>query len=110
MRTLRTLLIWLSLGNDQTDRMSAMLFRDEAVYGGNESVRMVDNLGKVTDTLSKKVLKLDTKLHSRENRTVIKTNAYGRILQQKLLDYNIDILETVMTDIRSKKRLCKHGR
>ena len=87
-----------ALGNDQTDRMSAMLFKMKQSMAIMQLGPIVDNFDQADYLLSKKVLKLIQRFTPEKVKRLIKQEPTPEFYNSTFLDYDIDLVETMMTD------------
>lgn len=87
-----------ALGNDQTDRMSAMLFKMKQSMAIMQLGPMVDNFKEADYLLSRKVLKMIQKFTPEKVERLIKQKPTPEFYNGTFLDYDIDLVDSVMTD------------
>ena len=87
-----------ALGNDQTDRMSAMLFKMKQSMAVMQLGPIMDNFREGDYLLSKKVLKLIQKFTPEKVQRLIKQEPTPEFYSNTFLEYDIDFTEMPMTD------------
>lgn len=87
-----------SLGSDQTDRMSAMLFKMKQSMAIMQLGPIMDNYREAKYLLSKKVLKMIQNYTPEKVQRLLKDAPTDEFYNGTFLDYDIDIVEGVMTD------------
>lgn len=87
-----------SLGSDQTDRMSAMLFKMKQSMAVMQLGPIMDNYREAKYLLSKKVLKMIQNYTPEKVQRLLKDAPTDEFYNGTFLDYDIDIVEGVMTD------------
>lgn len=87
-----------SLAGDQTDRMSAMLYKMKQSMAVMQLGPIMDNFREAQYLLSKKVLKMIQKFTPEKVELLIKQKPTAEFYNQSFLEYDIDIIEAVMTD------------
>lgn len=91
-----------ALGNDQTDRMSAMLFKMKQSMAIMQLGPIMDNFKEADYLLSKKVLKLIQKFTPEKVERLIKQKPTNEFYNGTFLDYDIDFTEMPMTDYQKQ--------
>lgn len=91
-----------ALGNDQTDRMSAMLFKMKQSMAIMQLGPIMDNFREADYLLSKKVLKLIQKFTPEKVERLIKQTPTNEFYNQTFLEYDIDFTEMPMTDYQKQ--------
>lgn len=87
-----------ALGNDQTDRMSAMLFKMKTSMAIMQLGPIMENFREADYLLSKKVLKLIQNFTPDKVERLIKQKPTNEFYNGTFLDYDIDFAEIPMTD------------
>ncbi len=87
-----------SLATDQSDRMSAQLFKMKQSMAIMQLGPIEDNFREAKHLLSKKVLKLIQKYTPEKVERLLKDKPTPEFYNGCFLDYDIDIVEGVMTD------------
>lgn len=87
-----------SLGQDQTDRMSAALFKMKQSMAIMQLGPIIDNYKEADYLLSKKVLKLVQKYTPEKVERMLKVKPTPEFYNGTFLDYDVDIVESLMTD------------
>jgi hypothetical protein len=87
-----------ALGNDQTDRMSAMLFKMKQSMAIMQLGPIIDNFREADYLLNKKVLKLCQRFTPEKVERLIKQKPTPEFYNGTFLDYDIDFVEYPMTD------------
>ncbi len=87
-----------ALGNDQSDRMSAVLFKMKQSMAVMQLGPIMDNFREADYLLAKKVLKLIQKYTPEKVERLLKTTPTPEFYNGTFLDYDVDIVEAVMTD------------
>jgi hypothetical protein len=97
---------FVDLGNmaqDDTDRMSAVLFKMKQTLGMMGLGPIFDNLRESQYLLTKKVLKMIQKFTPEKVNRIIKTEPTPEFYNGTFLEYDIDIVESVMTDTQKQE-------
>jgi hypothetical protein len=92
-----------SLGSDQTDRMSAMLFKMKQSMAVMQLGPIMDNFREAQYLLSRKVLKMIQKFTPEKVERLIKQQPTEEFYNGTFLEYDIDIIEAVMTDSQKQQ-------
>ena len=92
-----------ALGNDQTDRMSAMLFKMKQSMAVMQLGPIMDNFKEADYLLNKKVLKLIQKFTPEKVERLIKQKPTPEFYSNSFLEYDIDLIEAVMTDTQKQQ-------
>lgn len=92
-----------ALGSDQTDRMSAMLFKMKQSMAVMQLGPIMDNFREAKRLLSKKVLKMIQKYTPQKVELLLKETPTPEFYSGAFLDYDIDIVEAVMTDTQKQQ-------
>lgn len=87
-----------ALGSDQPDRMSAVLFKMKQSMAIMQLGPIMDNFREAKYLLSKKVLKLIQKYTPEKVERLLKDEPTPEFYNGTFLDYDVDIVEAVMTD------------
>lgn len=87
-----------ALGNDQTDRMSSMLFKMKQSMAIMQLGPIMDNFKEADYLLSKKVLKLIQKFTPEKVQRLIKEEPTPEFHNNTFLEYDVDLVEALMTD------------
>jgi hypothetical protein len=87
-----------ALGSDQTDRMSAMLFKMKQSMAIMQLGPIIDNFREAQYLLSKKVLKMCQQFTPEKVQRLIKSEPTPEFYSNSFLEYDIDLVEDVMTD------------
>lgn len=87
-----------ALGNDQTDRMSAMLFKMKQSMAIMQLGPIMDNFREADYLLNRKVLKMIQKFTPEKVERLIKRRPTPEFYQGSFLEYDINMIEAVMTD------------
>jgi hypothetical protein len=87
-----------ALGNDQTDRMSAMLFKMKQSMAIMQLGPIMDNFREADYLLMKKVLKMSQKFTPEKVERLIKQQPTPEFYSGSFLEYDIDFAEMPMTD------------
>lgn len=87
-----------ALGNDQTDRMSAMLFKMKQSMAIMQLGPIMDNFREADYLLNKKVLKMIQKFTPEKVERLIKQEPTPEFYNGTFLEYDIDFVEYPMTD------------
>lgn len=91
-----------ALGNDQTDRMSAMLFKMKQSMAEMQLGPIIDNFKEAQKCLSMKVLKMIQKYTPDKVERLLKETPTPEFYNGTFLDYDIDLVEAVMTDTQKQ--------
>lgn len=91
-----------ALGNDQTDRMSAMLFKMKTSMAIMQLGPIMDNFREADYLLSKKVCKMIQKFTPEKVERLIKREPTPELYNGTFLDYDIDFAEMPMTDYQKQ--------
>lgn len=91
-----------ALGNDQTDRMSAMLFKMKQSMAIMQLGPMMDNFREADYLLNKKVLKMIQKFTPEKVERLIKQQPTPEFYNNTFLEYDIDFAEMPMTDYQKQ--------
>ena len=92
-----------ALGSDQTDRMSAMLFKMKQSMAVMQLGPIMDNFREAQYLLSKKVLKMIQKFTPEKVKRLIKQEPTPEFYNSTFLEYDIDIVEAIMTDTQKQQ-------
>jgi hypothetical protein len=92
-----------ALGSDQTDRMSAVLFKMKQSMAIMQLGPIVDNFREAQKLLSRKVLKMIQKYTPEKVERLIKQTPTPEFYNGTFLDYDIDIVEALMTDTQKQQ-------
>ncbi len=92
-----------ALGSDQPDRMSAVLFKMKQSMAVMQLGPIVDNFKEAQHLLSKKVLKMIQKYTPEKVERLLKDKPTEEFYNGTFLDYDIDIVEAVMTDTQRQQ-------
>lgn len=87
-----------ALGSDQTDRMSAMLFKMKQSMAVMQLGPIVENFKEADYLVNKKVLKMSQKFTPEKVRRLIKQDPTPEFYSGSFLEYDIDFVEMPMTD------------
>lgn len=91
-----------ALGNDQTDRMSAMLFKMKQSMAIMQLGPIIDNFKEADYLLHKKVLKMIQKFTPDKVERLIKQEPTPEFYNGSFLEYDIDFAEMPMTDYQKQ--------
>jgi hypothetical protein len=91
-----------ALGNDQTDRMSSVLYKMKQSMAIMQLGPIIDNFKESQRLLSKKVLKMIQKYTPEKVERIIKTTPTPEFYNGTFLEYDVDISETIMTDTQKQ--------
>lgn len=91
-----------ALGNDQTDRMSAMLFKMKQSMAIMQLGPIMDNFREADYLLNKKVLKMIQKFTPDKVQRLIKQEPTPEFHSGSFLEYDIDFTEMPMTDYQKQ--------
>lgn len=91
------------LGSDNTDRMSAVLFKMKQSMATLQLGPIFDNFKKAQYLLSKKVLKMIQQYTPEKVERIIKQQPTPEFYNKTFLEYDIDIVESVMTDTQKQQ-------
>lgn len=92
-----------ALGNDQSDRMSAMLFKMKQSMAIMQLGPIIDNFKEADYLLNKKVLKMIQKFTPEKVERLIKQTPTNEFYNGTFLEYDIDFTETPMTDYQKQQ-------
>jgi hypothetical protein len=92
-----------SLATDDTDRMSAVLFKMKQSMAIMQLGPIMDNFREAQYLLSKKVLKLIQKYTPEKVERLLKEAPTEEFYNGTFLDYDVDIVEAVMTDSQKQQ-------
>lgn len=92
-----------ALASDNTDRMSAMLFKMKQSMGTMQLGPIVDNFKQADYLLSKKVLKMIQKFTPEKVERLIKQEPTPEFYNNTFLEYDIDFAEMPMTDYQKQQ-------
>lgn len=92
-----------ALGNDQTDRMSSVLFKMKQSMAVMQLGPIIDNFREAQMLLSKKVLKMIQNYTPEKVERLLKQKPTEEFYNKTFLDYDVDIIETVMTDTQKSE-------
>lgn len=92
-----------NLNADDTDRMSAVLFQMKQSLGMMGLGPIFDNLKEAQYLLSKKVLKMIQKYTPEKVERIIKQAPTPEFYNGTFLEYDVDIVESVMTDTQKQQ-------
>jgi hypothetical protein len=87
-----------ALGNDQTDRMSGVLYKMKQSMAIMQLGPIVENFREAQSLLSYKVLKMIQKYTPEKVERLIKQKPTPEFYNSTFLEYDIDLIEMVMTD------------
>ena len=90
-------------GSDTTDRMSAVLFQMKQSMGMLGLGPIFDNWREAQYQLSKKVLKMIQKYTPEKVKRIIKEEPTPEFYNGTFLEYDVNIIETVMTDTQRQQ-------
>jgi hypothetical protein len=91
-----------ALGNDQTDRMSAMLFKMKQSMAIMQLGPIIDNFNEADCLLHKKVLKMIQKFTPNKVERLIKQTPTPEFYNNTFLEYDVDIVPAIMTDTQKQ--------
>lgn len=91
-----------SLANDQTDRMSAMLFKMKTSMAIMQLGPIMDNFKEADYLLNKKVLKMIQKFTPDKVERLIKEPPTNEFQNSTFLEYDVDFAEMPMTDYQKQ--------
>lgn len=91
-----------ALANDQTDRMSAMLFKMKTSMAIMQLGPIMDNFKTADELLMKKVLKMIQKFTPEKVERLIKQEPTPEFYNGSFLEYDIDFAEMPMTDYQKQ--------
>ncbi len=91
-----------ALGNDQTDRMSSVLYKMKQSMAIMQLGPITDNFREAQRLLSKKVLKMIQKYTPEKVERIIKSKPTNEFYNGSFLEYDVDIVEAVMTDTQKQ--------
>lgn len=91
-----------ALGSDQTDRMSAMLFKMKQSMAIMQLGPIMDNFREADYLLSKKVLKMCQRFTPSKVERLIKQQPTPEFYSNSFLEYDIDFAEMPMTDYQKQ--------
>lgn len=91
------------LATDDTDRMSAVLFKMKQSMAIMQLGPIMDNFREAQYLLSKKVLKLIQKYTPEKVERLLKTEPTAEFYNGTFLEYDVDIVEAVMTDTQKQQ-------
>lgn len=92
-----------ALGNDQSDRMSAMLFKMKQSMAIMQLGPIMDNFREAQYLLSNKVLKMIQKFTPDKVERLIKQKPTPEFYNGTFLDYDVDVVEAIMTDTQRQQ-------
>ncbi len=92
-----------SMNVDDTDRMSAVLFQMKQSLGMMGLGPIFDNLRESQYLLSKKVLKMIQNYTPQKVERIIKQEPTPEFYNNTFLEYDVDIVESVMTDTQKQQ-------
>lgn len=92
-----------ALGSDQTDRMSAMLFKMKQSMGIMQLGPIMDNFREAQMLLSKKVLKMIQRFTPEKVERLIKQEPTPEFYSGTFLEYDIDLVPGLMTDSQKQE-------
>ena len=92
-----------ALGNDQTDRMSSMLYKMKQSMAVMQLGPIMDNFREAQYLLSKKVLKMIQKFTPEKVSRLIKQEPTPEFYNGTFLEYDIDLVEAIMTDTQKQQ-------
>ena len=92
-----------NLNVEDTDRMSAVLFQMKQSLGMMGLGPIFDNLRESQYLLSKKVLKMIQNYTPEKVQRIIKTQPTPEFYNKTFLEYDVDIVESVMTDTQKQQ-------
>jgi hypothetical protein len=91
-----------ALGSDQTDRMSAMLFKMKQSMAVMQLGPIIENFKEADYLLNKKVLKMIQKFTPEKVERLIKEQPTAEFYNSTFLEYDIDFTEMPMTDYQKQ--------
>jgi len=91
-----------ALANDQTDRMSAMLFKMKTSMAIMQLGPIMDNFKEADSLVMKKVLKMIQKFTPEKVERLIKQEPTNEFYNGTFLEYDIDFAEMPMTDYQKQ--------
>lgn len=91
-----------ALGNDQTDRMSAMLYKMKQSMAIMQLGPIMDNFREADYLLNKKVLKLIQRFTPEKVGRLIKQEPTNEFYSGSFLEYDVDFVEMPMTDYQKQ--------
>ena len=91
------------LATDDTDRMSAVLFKMKQSMAIMQLGPIMDNYREAQYLLSKKVLKLIQRYTPEKVERLLKTEPTPEFYNGTFLEYDVDIVEAVMTDTQKQQ-------
>lgn len=92
-----------SLGSQDTDRMSAVLFKMKQSMAIMQLGPIMNNYREAQSLLSRKVLKMIQKYSPEKVERLLKEEPTPEFYNGTFLDYDIDIVEAVMTDTQKQQ-------
>lgn len=92
-----------ALGADQTDRMSAMLFKMKQSMAVMQLGPIMDNFREAQYLLAKKVLKMIQRFSPEKVKRLIKQEPTPEFYTSTFLEYDIDLIEGLMTDSQKQQ-------
>lgn len=92
-----------ALGSDQPDRMSAVLFKMKQSMAIMQLGPIIDNFREAQKLLSKKTLKMIQKYTPEKVERLLKEKPTAEFYNGTFLDYDVDIVEAVMTDTQKQQ-------
>src|SRR6202142_4185200 len=92
-----------ALGTDDTDRMSAVLFKMKQSMAIMQLGPIMDNFREADYLVAKKTLKLIQKYTPEKVERLLKSEPTPEFYNGTFLDYDVDIVEAVMTDTQKQQ-------
>lgn len=92
-----------ALGNDDTDRMSAVLYKMKQSMAIMQLGPIVDNFREAERLVSKKVLKMIQNYTPEKVERIIKTPPTPEFYNRTFLEYDVSLTESVMTDTQKQQ-------
>lgn len=91
-----------ALGNDDTDRMSSVLYKMKQSMAIMQLGPIIDNFKDAQRLLSKKVLKMIQQYTPEKVERIIKTQPTPEFYNNTFLEYDVNIVEAIMTDTQKQ--------
>jgi hypothetical protein len=91
-----------NLSSDDTDRMSSVLFQMKQALGMMGLGNIFDHVREAQYLLSRKVLKMIQNYTPSKVQRIIKQDPTPEFINKTFLDYDVDIVESVMTDTQKQ--------
>jgi len=91
-----------ALGNDNTDRMSSVLYKMKQSMAIMQLGPIIDNFDQAQRLLSKKVLKMIQNYTPEKVQRIIKQEPTPEFYNKTFLEYDVDIVDTLMTDTQKQ--------